>query len=247
IDLFGPEKRAVEAALKNSWPEAIILNLQILAIDSNNIDALSRLGLAYLREGKWKKSQESYQRVLGLDHYNSIALKNLKKLRVLAKKKGFSPGPELVHPESFLEEPGRTKLLALVNLASPSALSRLTIAQEVFLKIKRKTVIVVDDKDEYLGALPDDLSSRLLRLFRGGNRYTATIKSVGPKSIYVFLRENSRGKRFVNFPSFPLSSEKTPFRNQEENTGKEDASWQEEETNPEEGEEEVRPPEEEKF
>ena len=89
-----------------------------------------------------------------------------------------------------------------VHLAPAQILSSLTHGQEVYLKAKNHCVEVRDGQHRYIAALPDDLSFKLLKFLAGGNQYQVVIKGVEKKSLHIFLRETSRGKRFTNQPSF---------------------------------------------
>ncbi len=195
---------AIEKALQQDWKEAIHINTAIVEGDPSNIDALNRLAYAYLRLGEAAKAKRYYQKVLTLDPYNQIASKNLKKPST-PKRKGHPSTNGQVSPLMFLEEPGKTKIVALVNLAPLRALSTLNAGQEVFLKAKKHCVEIRDGDGTYLGALPDDLSFKLIKFIGGGNQYTAVIKSIGKNQLILLLREVARGRRFAHQPSFITS------------------------------------------
>ena len=195
---------AIKKALQQDWKEAIHINTALIASDPNNIDALNRLAYAYLRLGESAKAKKHYQKVLKLDPYNQIASKNLKKPSTPPRKNTPQANGQ-VSPLMFLEEPGKTKIVALVNLAPQRALSTLSTGQEVFLKAKKHCVEIRDEENLYLGALPDDLSFKLIKFVSGGNQYTAVIKSIGKNQLIILLREIHRGKRFAHQPSFIAS------------------------------------------
>jgi len=204
IDVQALTETAIKKALQQDWQEAIRINTVIVDSDPNNIDALNRLAYAYLRLGDAAKAKRHYQKVLALDPYNQIASKNLKKPGASPRKS--TPQTKIqVSPLMFLEEPGKTKIVALVNLAPQRALSTLSTGSEVFLKAKKHCVEIRDEENLYLGALPDDLSFKLIKFLNGGNQYTAVIKSIGKNQLIILLREIHRGKRFAHHPSFIAS------------------------------------------
>lgn len=198
---------AIQAALQQDWKKAIEINTAILKNDKVNLDATNRLAFAYLKTGQIKEAKLFFNKVLKLDPYNQIAQKNLKKLD-LVHQKDLIGGKIITTPMSplvFLEEPGKTKIVVCVNPAPGKIISILIPGQEVFLKPKKHSVEVRDENDNYLAALPDDLSFKLIKFLSGGNTYVAVIKSIGKNSLTVLLREVSRSKKFANQPSFSSS------------------------------------------
>lgn len=201
--------QALNAAKSSLWQEAARLNLEILKEEKEDTEALNRLAHAYKELGQIKESLAAYRKVLKLDRFNPIASKNLKFLEALPKnlkKTGSNNNVPKNLSETFLEEPGKTKIVNLINLAPLSILMGLSCGSPVNLAIKRHTVNAVDQTGSYLGALPDDLSAKLMRLIDGGNRYEAFVKTVAKKALTIFVRELSRANRFKNQPSFPVIS-----------------------------------------
>lgn len=191
---------AIDAALKCDWQKAIDINSHLLKSEPNDLDCLNRLGKAYLENGDNKKASLYFRKVLKIDKYNPIAQKNLARASDTKTTKKSSGATK--SQATFLEEPGKTKLIALVNVAPASILLKQDNADCLTLSPKRHTVVVEDADGNYLGALPDDMGHRLGVLIKGGNKYEATVKSVSKSSLVVFLRELERSKKFHNTPSF---------------------------------------------
>ena len=95
--------------------------------------------------------------------------------------------------------------MTLTNLASSEILSTVNIGDPVILHPKKHSIEIRDQNNTYLGALPDDIAFRLIKLLKYGNTYRVNIKNIAKNNITVFLSEIKRGKRFANQPSF-LSS-----------------------------------------
>ncbi len=203
--------QAIDAALKQDWKEAIRINLALIKQNNKDIDSLSRLAYAYLQSSNLREAKRTYKRVLTLDRYNPIALKNSKKLSMLKKKRVTAPVGHNVSPISFLEEPGKTKVVECIHVAPSHILSTLSAGQEVYLKGKNHGVDVRSGDNAYLAALPDDLSFRLKKLIAAGNTYQTIIKSVDKNSLKIILRELTRGKRFAHQPSFAAQIRYVPF------------------------------------
>lgn len=195
---------AVKAALCLDWNRAKELNEHILKACPGDVDCLNRLGRSYLELGNTKKAIAIFKEVLKISEYDPIATKNLARATssINHKRPAVRRIVSLI-PVSFLEEPGKTKLVSLVNIAPPKVLLGENYTDPVILAARRHTIQVTDLKDNYLGALPDDIGHRLLILMKGGNKYEGFIKSVSKSGITVFIRESCRSKRFHNTPSFP--------------------------------------------
>lgn len=193
--------QAIEAALSSDWDKAIELNTKILAENCEDIDCLNRLGKAYLEQGNYKKAATIFRKVLKINRYDQIAARNLARA---TQQPGSTKKPcGKINPAvNFLEEPGRTKLIQLINLASGKVLLKLNQADQITLCTKRRTIVALDDNGNYLGALPDDVGHRLAMLIKGGNTYVAFIKSVTKNSLIIFVRETHRAKRFADTASF---------------------------------------------
>jgi tetratricopeptide (TPR) repeat protein len=197
-----PAQKAVEAALKGEWDDAVRINLQILETDKHDVDALNRLAKAYLEIGKIALAKETAQKVIAVDPFNSIALKCLDKWKSLNNATKSSSHPPL-SSEAFLEESGKTKIVSLINTAGKKILAPLNPGEEVKIASHAHKVSITTNDNQYLGRLPDDISARLRFLIKSGVKYQALIKSVNSTEIAVFIRETERGSGKVNVPSFP--------------------------------------------
>lgn len=202
---------AIGAALAQEWHQAVKINKKILSGQKDNVEALNRLARAHACLGETPRAAKIYKKVLEIDPYNIIALKNIEKL---SKTNGMdmetnsSPRGEAgltAHvnlSQVFLCEPGKTKLVNLLNLAPPTILATLNCGDQVKINPKNHGITVTNDSGTYLGAFPDDLAHRLLSLISGGNQYEAYVKSAGLKLLTIFIRETERSQKFANQPSF---------------------------------------------
>lgn len=215
----GLKSDAIAAALAQNWDKAVSINAEILKEEPENIDALNRIGFAYLQKGDTAKSKSSFDKVIKLDAYNPIARKNLTKIDAM-KKGELKPGAlTTISPLLFLEEPGKTKIVECVNAAQTATLSTLTCGQTVDLKAKKHSIEIRDAAGTYIGALPDDVAFKLIKLLEAGNEYSAHIKSVGKTCVSLFIRETKRGKR-IHQPSFISTTSYLPF-SRDDNSGAE--------------------------
>lgn len=206
------KKLAIEAALRQDWDTAVKINETLLKENPIDVEALNRLAFALMEKGELTRAKKYYKKILALDSYNPIAIKNLGKLvniRPRAFKKKLESTPLNNNNYSpidvanlFLEEIGKTKVVKLKNLAENHIISQLKPGDEVVLSVKRRGVSVFDQNNTYLGVLPDDVAHRLVQFIKYGNQYQAFAKSIEKNSLTVFIREVKRSARIKNQPSF---------------------------------------------
>lgn len=204
-----PVKVAVAAALTRDWKTALKANLSTLKQNPKDIDALNRLGRAYFETGQKTKAEGIYQKVLRLDKFNSIATKSLELLRTSRlSRKPHDTGSPTPPPPIFLEEPGLTKTVSLIRPGDPKITARLHPGDPVSVVPRDHIISVTSPANEYLGRLPDDLTSRLLPLLRAGNQYYAWVRSV-EGGLKIFIKEIYKSPKYKNTPSFPITEKLT--------------------------------------
>jgi tetratricopeptide (TPR) repeat protein len=202
------EAIAVAAALRCDWKTAADINAKILKERPEDLDALNRIGKAYLELGDAKKATTYFKRVLKISRFDPIATKNLARATAGGNKKPSSNNhfnsQDVASPVSFLDEPGISKIINLVNIAPTKVLLSINCADKALITVKRHTVMATTADGTYLGAIPDDIGHRLLVLIKGGNTYDAFIKTISKGGISIFVKELSRSKKLKDTPSFPL-------------------------------------------
>jgi tetratricopeptide (TPR) repeat protein len=192
---------AINLALSGNWSEALKVNLEIISQNPDDVDAINRSARAYWELGKIHEARDATKRVLKIDPVNPIALKCIEKWK--------SAGSHGTHTasststETFLEEPGKTKLVTLLNLGDGKIFANLDPGEEVKLFSHAHKVSINTLDGKYIGRLPDDLAARLRNLIKAGNKYQVLMKSVDPKEIKVFIRELEKGPKAPDMPSFP--------------------------------------------
>lgn len=198
------KSQAIQTALTGDWERAVSLNLELLKENPGDIDTLNRLAFAFSVLGKIKNARDTYQKVLSIDNQNPIAKKGLKRLigsekNNLNKLKGPFLGPA---DTMFIEESGKTKIVELVNIAPSKTITSLITGESLTLRVKRFKIFVLDQRNQYVGGLPDDIGRRLIKFIKGGNNYEAYTKSVEEHKVIIFIKETKRSSRFKNQPSF---------------------------------------------
>lgn len=194
------KNQAIQTALEGNWQEAITINKSLVHENPEDIEALNRLALAYTIMGKLREAKSTYQKVLILDPLNPIALRNLKRL----KDKGLNlTGGKLNSSinNKFLEEPGKTKVVELVNIAQPKIVEALRTGQSLELSIKRLKIFALEEQ-QYIGVLPDDIAKRLIKFIKNGCKYEAYVKSANQHKVTIFIKEIKKTSRYKDQPSF---------------------------------------------
>lgn len=193
---------AITFALAGKWEDAVSTNLKILKTNPEDTEALCRLTRSYFELGKISEAKKTANKVIEIEPGNQIALKFIEKLKLLkgVANPGYSP---TCCTESFLEEPGKTKIVSLLNLGNPEVFINLDPGEEVNLVAYSHRVSVNSLKGEYIGRLPDDIAARLKDLIKRGNKYQTLIKSVDCKEVAIFIREVEKSKNTNGSLSFP--------------------------------------------
>lgn len=217
------KNQAIQTALSGNWENAIALNKSLVHENPEDIDALNRLALAFTITGKIKEAKTTYNKVLKIDSLNSIALRNLKRLKE-QKNSTENGNSKILINNKFLEVPGKTKVVELVNIAQPKIVEYLRTGQSVEISVKRLKIFISEGR-QYIGVLPDDIARRLIKFIKNGCEYESYIKSANAHKVTVFIKEVKKTSRFKDQPSFttlsdsPLSLDKGKrFREQLENS-----------------------------
>lgn len=213
--LLSLNQQAIEAALNSNWEQALKINKQIIKDDPQNVDALNRQARAYMELGRSNLAKKYYSEALKFDPYNPIAIKNLKiiksfKFNGQTNHTPLHNGLSKLSASLFLQEPGKTKIVSLLNVAEPQKLSQAFCGMKVEMVIKLRKITIVDPYGNYLGVLPDDTTHLMLRLLKGGNKYELFIKSIKVNGLSILIKEVFRSKRFKNQPSFLESANPLP-------------------------------------
>jgi len=202
-DISNFEKEAINNAMNGQWAEAIRFNESIIKIDKKNIEAYLRLGFANLQLNKIKKAKQFYLLALKIQPNNSFVKKNLEKIKILDSKKLISSNTTPLDPLLFVDIPGKTKTVSLVNCGPKSVLAKLTVGQRAFLVVKKRRVEIRNEGKEYVGCLPDDLSKRLAIFIKNGGVFSVYIKETSLKSITILIKEEKKGAKMMKFVAFP--------------------------------------------
>lgn len=200
---FKLRQQAIQAAQNNDWKLAVKINQEILNEKNNDLEAMNRLGLAFLKLDQIAKAKKMFKAILKIDSSNIIANKHLDKIKNNEKTKDII----FNNNTSFIEEPGKSKIFTLHRLAGKPQLKKLKVGQSCQLQLKNKYISITDEDGKHVGALPDDISFRLSKLIKTGNKYDCIIYKVNEKQCCVQIKEIERSKRNEQIQSFPNKSQ----------------------------------------
>lgn len=196
-------KRAIDLAVQGNWREAIAVNQGILGIFPGDVEALNRLGRAYMEMGQYDEAEAAYRRTAEIDPYNAIAARNLQRLSHLRGARDAIEIPDRLESRSFIEEVGKAGVVQLVALARPEVLARTAAGDRVHLRVDGAELIAETVRGDYLGSVGAPHGPRLVRLMEGGNRYFAAIVSSTTDAVSVIIREVYQDPGQAGRPSFP--------------------------------------------
>ena len=197
-------QEAISFAMQGKWDEAIATNKSIIEVFPNDINAFNRLGKALTEKGQYEEAIDAYNRAIEIDPKNSISRKNLRRLSLL-KEKQLVPSkdrPKAIS-RTFIEETGKSGVARLDQLAEREVLIKMAAGDIVRLKVKKQRLTVENEAGEYLGQLESRISTRLSKLIKGGNRYSAAIASISDSVVKVIITEIYQHPKQVGRPSFP--------------------------------------------
>ena len=184
-------KRAIDAALKAQWVEAVELNTQILEKNPDNLDAKIRLGRALIQTRKFDKAKKIFKDVLKVDPINSVALKNYD----LAKRcKAEVKGQVQIDTRSLLKEPGTTSEATFEITAKGMTAKDFISGENIFLKVKKKSLRVQKQKDSKkvtVGFIDNkDIVQKMnIALERNGRIYAGFLKGID-KRITILIKSS---------------------------------------------------------
>ena len=197
-------QEAISFAMQGRWDEAIAANKSIIEVFPNDINAFNRLGKALTEKGQYEEAIDAYNRAIEIDPKNSISRKNLRRLALL-KEKQLLPSedrPKAIS-RTFIEETGKAGVARLDQLAAKEVLVKMAAGDIVQLKVKKQRLTVENEDGEYLGQAESRISTRLSKLIKGGNKYSAAIASISDSVVKVIITEIYQHPKQVGRPSFP--------------------------------------------
>lgn len=194
-------QKAISYALNGEWNLAVGVNLQILKTNPNDIFSLNRLTRAYMELGEIKNAKATAKKAIGLEPSNKIANKMLDKVKLL--KEGEASLTKPMSAKTFIEEPGKTKIIPLIHLGDAKVVSKIDAGDVLKYQHHCHRISLFTQKDEYVGKLPDDISKKIKYMIDLGCDYQFIAKSYDTETFKILAREITKGKKASGLVSFP--------------------------------------------
>lgn len=197
-------QEAIALAVQGRWEEAVSANRAIIARFVDDVAACNRLGRAFIELGRFSEAEEAYRKTLEIDPGNSIASKNLERLKSwngvgkLEPEKARTLGKDF-----FASTVGKTGIVALTGITSVDRIADIGIGGAVTLRRRGQQVLVEDDEGKVLGELDPKHGVRLAKLMQGGNQYSATILATDEGGTQLLVREDYQHPSLAGQASFP--------------------------------------------
>jgi hypothetical protein len=199
-------EQAISLARNSKWEEAAEVNQRLLGVFPTDADALNRLGKAMTELGRIAEALDAYERALQSDPTNTIAQKNVARLRTMKEENAAPAVTQKYDPALFIEEPGKTAVTTLATLAGPEELATLAAGDPLTLAISGSVIEFRDPRDQVVGVLEPKLTLRLLPLMSSGNEYAAAITAIDDHQVRVIIRETYQHPNNSNKVAFPTAS-----------------------------------------
>jgi len=195
---------AIRQALESLWAEAIETNRSILSLFPNEPEAYNRLGKAYSELGQYEEARRAYGQTLKYSPNNTIAKRQLDRLAQLQEIPSATHGSaESIDPRLFNEDPGKTGITELLNLAPASILAKVGVGDKAHLHVSGHTLLVRNGAGEDIGQVEPRLANRLIGFMEGGNRYSAGILTIESGLVRIIMREAYQHPSMFGKVSFP--------------------------------------------
>jgi tetratricopeptide (TPR) repeat protein len=199
-------EQAINLARQSKWDEAVEVNERLIQAFPNDAEALNRLGKALTELGRYPDAVDAYARALRADPTNTIAQKNVARLQTLKEEGATPPVQQKYDPALFIEEPGKTAVTMLVNIASTEVLAPMAAGDQLSLRVEGSIIEARDLRDQIVGQLEPKITLRLLPLMTSGNEYAAAVTAIDDHQVRVIIRETYQHPDNSGKVSFPTSA-----------------------------------------
>lgn len=195
-------KLAISFAMDGDWKKAASANKDILRVYPKDTEALNRLGKAFLELGLYVNSLSTFSTVLEIAPTNTIAQKNLLRVKSLQKQDKPPTSKKSLQPELFIEDTGKSTLVSIDCSDKKDILSNLSPGDELILTRSQRNISVTNETGDCVGKLAAKLGTRLIRLMDQGNQYSISVANILSNKIIAVIQETFRDPS-VSSMSFP--------------------------------------------
>lgn len=197
-------EEAVGLALASRWEEALEVNDDLLERFGPDEETYNRRGKALLELGRLEDAEAAYAATHKLNPGNQIATRQLAKLAELRQAKTpVAPVSASMDVAVFTDEPGKSAITRLI-LAAGVDPAKVAPGDPIKIEVGEDQVAVRTKRGVDLGGIEPRISQRILRLSKGGNRYTGAVTHVDATGVQIILREVYQAPELAGTISFPV-------------------------------------------
>lgn len=196
---------AITYATESNWDDAAKVNLELLAIVPNDVEASNRLGRAYIELGYLEEAIKAFKYSLTLSPHNTIAGKNIARLSTI-QSENISTNLSSSRASTstlFISDMGKSTKLTLHIGKIAGQLPHFAPGTPLILNLEDDGISVSDSQEQKLGMLPPKLGFRLAGLIAGGNRYEAIFVSSQGEELSILVNEvyqDPSQRKLISFP-----------------------------------------------
>ena len=143
-------REAIALALEGNWERATEVNKELLRLFPQDVDAMNRLGKAFLELGRYAAAREGFEKAVTIAPHNTIAKKNLERLGHLQETASPPKQGKVVTPYLFIGESGKSGVSVLQNPAQHQILAKMAAGDPVRLESRDHALVVENNQGEYL-------------------------------------------------------------------------------------------------
>lgn len=211
--------QAIQAAINGDWATAITLNSELSKKYPEEAEILNRLAKAYVESADLSKAKSAYRSALKVDPYNHIAKKNLEKLSTANESDLHRMSGSAISPNMFLEEPGKTAIAEVTDLAMGKVVSTLKIGDKLRFEVNGNTITLISPLAKRVGKLEETTAQIVTSAVRVGSKFDFIVKSVELNKnsenlkVTVFIRETLHSSKLTS-PVFSAALETEKLDNE---------------------------------
>jgi tetratricopeptide (TPR) repeat protein len=182
-------QKAIKAALKADWAEAIKINEEILSKTPTDISVKLRLGKAYLQASEFTKAKKLFKEILVIDPINKIAQKNYE----LATNNRKEESKVKTSGVGLIKEPGTSQDVIMDITEKGVTANSFSRGDELEFKILKGGVKVFGYKgsnEVALGTLDPILSNKIYEAKQDGAVIKAQVVSGRDKTISLLIKSS---------------------------------------------------------
>lgn len=199
-------QEAIALAVQGRWEEAVAANKTIVERFADDVAAYNRLGRALIELGRFGEAEETYRKAMEVDPGNSIASKNIERLKTWSGVGKLEPEKARnLGKDFFASTRGKTGVVGLTNVTSLDRIAEIGVGGAVILRRRGQRVFAEDGNESVLGELDPRHGVRLAKLMYGGNQYSASVLSSGEAGAQLLVREDYQHPSLAGQSSFPLT------------------------------------------